>query len=82
MSNGELTNILVSTDVTRYLEFKRLLAATCSKGMGRRLQWRSAIRCWGGVAITVDGSFREKKGKKVLGMGWSLQRGRSGELWR
>lgn len=32
MSNGELTNILVSTDVTRYLEFKQIAGSYVQQG--------------------------------------------------
>jgi Rab GDP dissociation inhibitor len=34
MSNGELTNILVSTDVTRYLEFKQIAGSFVQQGRG------------------------------------------------
>lgn len=34
MSNGELTNILVSTDVTRYLEFKQVAGSYVQQGKG------------------------------------------------
>ncbi|KAL1622139.1 Rab GDP dissociation inhibitor alpha [Diplodia seriata] len=34
MSNGELTNILVSTDVTRYLEFKQVAGSFVQQGKG------------------------------------------------
>ncbi|KAK8213602.1 Rab GDP dissociation inhibitor alpha [Zalaria obscura] len=36
MSNGELTNILVSTDVTRYLEFKQIAGSYVQQGNGTR----------------------------------------------
>lgn len=34
MSNGELTNILVSTDVTRYIEFKQIAGSYVQQGNG------------------------------------------------
>jgi Rab GDP dissociation inhibitor len=34
MSSGELTNILVSTDVTRYLEFKQVAGSYVQQGAG------------------------------------------------
>lgn len=34
MSSGELTNILVSTDVTRYLEFKQVAGSYVQQGDG------------------------------------------------
>ena len=34
MSSGELTNILVSTDVTRYLEFKQVAGSYVQQGTG------------------------------------------------
>jgi len=36
MANGELTNILVSTDVTRYLEFKQIAGSYVQTGSGAR----------------------------------------------
>jgi len=36
MSSGELTNILVSTDVTRYLEFKQVAGSYVQQGAGTR----------------------------------------------
>ena len=34
MANGELTNILVSTDVTKYLEFKQIAGSYVQQGSG------------------------------------------------
>ena len=36
MSNGELVNILVSTDVTRYIEFKQIAGSYVQQGNGAR----------------------------------------------
>lgn len=36
MSNGELTNILVSTDVTRYLEFRQIAGSFVQVGSGAK----------------------------------------------
>lgn len=36
MSSGELTNILVSTDVTRYLEFKQVAGSYVQQGTGAK----------------------------------------------
>ncbi|RMZ92528.1 hypothetical protein DV736_g241, partial [Chaetothyriales sp. CBS 134916] len=36
MANGELTNILVSTDVTRYLEFRQIAGSFVQQGAGPR----------------------------------------------
>jgi len=36
MSSGELTNILVSTDVTRYLEFKQVAGSYVQQGAASR----------------------------------------------
>lgn len=36
MANGELTNILVSTDVTRYLEFRQIAGSYVQTGAGTR----------------------------------------------
>lgn len=38
MANGELTNILVSTDVTRYLEFRQIAGSYVQTGAGTRAQ--------------------------------------------
>ncbi|KAJ0388305.1 hypothetical protein COL922a_000568 [Colletotrichum nupharicola] len=38
MSSGELTNILVSTDVTRYLEFKQVAGSYVQQGQGAKAQ--------------------------------------------
>ena len=37
MANGELTNILVSTDVTRYLEFRQIAGSFVQQGNGPRV---------------------------------------------
>ena len=36
MSNGELTNILVSTDVTKYLEFRQIAGSYVQVGSGAK----------------------------------------------
>lgn len=36
MANGELTNILVSTDVTKYLEFKQIAGSYVQQGNGSK----------------------------------------------
>ncbi len=36
MSSGELTNILVSTDVTRYLEFRQVAGSYVQQGAGSK----------------------------------------------
>lgn len=36
MANGELTNILVSTDVTKYLEFRQVAGSFVQQGEGAR----------------------------------------------
>jgi GDP dissociation inhibitor len=36
MANGELTNILVSTDVTRYLEFRQIAGSYVQQGNGQK----------------------------------------------
>lgn len=36
MSNGELTNILVSTDVTKYLEFRQIAGSYVQQGSGSK----------------------------------------------
>ena len=36
MANGELTNILVSTDVTKYLEFKQIAGSYVQQSSGAK----------------------------------------------
>ena len=36
MANGELTNILVSTDVTKYLEFKQIAGSYVQQGQATK----------------------------------------------
>jgi Rab GDP dissociation inhibitor len=36
MANGELTNILVSTDVTKYLEFKQIAGSYVQQGQSTK----------------------------------------------
>ena len=52
MANGELTNILVSTDVTRYLEFKQIAGSYVQQGKGLR--------------SSLMGLFEKRRAKKFL----------------
>ena len=63
MSNGELTNILVSTDVTRYLDFKQIA--------GSYVQQRQSIAkvpSDAGEALRspLMGIFEKRRAKKFL----------------
>ncbi len=67
MSNGELTNILVSTDVTRYLEFKQIAGSYVQQGSGPRAtvakvpsDAREALRS------PLMGLFEKRRAKKFL----------------
>ncbi|MCJ1410964.1 Rab GDP dissociation inhibitor alpha [Ptychographa xylographoides] len=67
MSNGELTNILVSTDVTRYLEFRQIAGSYVQQGSGTRAtvakvpsDANEALRS------SLMGIFEKRRAKKFL----------------
>jgi Rab GDP dissociation inhibitor len=67
MSNGELTNILVSTDVTRYLEFKQIAGSYVQQGSGTRA---TVAKVPDGPAEALRsplmGIFEKRRAKKFL----------------
>lgn len=67
MSNGELTNILVSTDVTRYLEFKQIAGSYVQQGKdpGARV---AKVPSTAGEALSSSlmGMFEKRRAKKFL----------------
>ena len=67
MSNGELTNILVSTDVTRYLEFKQIAGSYVQQGNGSRA---TVAKVPDGPAEALRsplmGIFEKRRAKKFL----------------
>lgn len=67
MANGELTNILVSTDVTRYLEFKQIAGSYVQQGKGPKAtvakvpsDANEALRS------SLMGMFEKRRAKKFL----------------
>ncbi|KAF2424488.1 secretory pathway gdp dissociation inhibitor [Tothia fuscella] len=67
MSNGELTNILVSTDVTRYLEFKQIAGSYVQQGSGPKA---TVAKVPDGPAEALRsplmGIFEKRRAKKFL----------------
>lgn len=67
MANGELTNILVSTDVTRYLEFRSIAGSYVQQGNGAKAtvakvpsDSNEALRS------SLMGIFEKRRAKKFL----------------
>lgn len=67
MSNGELTNILVSTDVTRYLEFKQIAGSYVQTGAGARANV-AKVPSDAGEALRspLMGLFEKRRAKRFL----------------
>jgi Rab GDP dissociation inhibitor len=67
MSNGELTSILVSTDVTRYLEFKQIAGSYVQQGSGSRATV-AKVPSDAGEALRspLMGLFEKRRAKKFL----------------
>lgn len=67
MSNGELTNILVSTDVTRYLEFKQIAGSYVQQSNGPRATV-AKVPSDAGEALRspLMGLFEKRRAKKFL----------------
>lgn len=67
MSNGELTNILVSTDVTRYLEFKQVAGSYVQQGAGARATV-AKVPSDAGEALRspLMGLFEKRRAKRFL----------------
>lgn len=67
MSNGELTNILVSTDVTRYLEFKQIAGSYVQQGAAARATV-AKVPSDAGEALRspLMGLFEKRRAKKFL----------------
>lgn len=67
MANGELTNILVSTDVTKYLDFKQIAGSFVQQGNGPKAtvakvpsNSNEALRS------PLMGMFEKRRAKKFL----------------
>jgi len=67
MANGELTNILVSTDVTRYLEFRQIAGSYVQQGNGSRATV-AKVPSDSGEALrsSLMGLFEKRRAKKFL----------------
>ncbi|PGH17842.1 hypothetical protein AJ80_04665 [Polytolypa hystricis UAMH7299] len=67
MSNGELTNILVSTDVTRYLEFRQIAGSYVQQGSGLKATV-AKVPSDAGEALrsSLMGLFEKRRAKKFL----------------
>lgn len=67
MSNGELTNILVSTDVTKYLEFKQIAGSYVQQGSGPKATV-AKVPSDAGEALRspLMGLFEKRRAKKFL----------------
>lgn len=67
MANGELTNILVSTDVTRYLEFKQIAGSYVQQGKGSKAMVAKVPSDAGeAVRSSLMGMFEKRRAKKFL----------------
>jgi Rab GDP dissociation inhibitor len=67
MANGELTNILVSTDVTRYLEFRQIAGSYVQQGAGAKATV-AKVPSDAGEALRspLMGLFEKRRAKKFL----------------
>ncbi|KIV89863.1 hypothetical protein PV10_07231 [Exophiala mesophila] len=67
MANGELTNILVSTDVTRYLEFKQIAGSFVQQGSGARATVAKVpSTATEALSSPLMGLFEKRRAKKFL----------------
>ncbi|CAF9908431.1 MAG: hypothetical protein GOMPHAMPRED_006161 [Gomphillus americanus] len=67
MSNGELTNILVSTDVTRYLEFKQIAGSYVQQGKGSAARVAKVpSNASEALSSPLMGLFEKRRAKKFL----------------
>ena len=67
MANGELTNILVSTDVTRYLEFRQIAGSFVQQGAGARASIAKVPSTPAeALSSPLMGLFEKRRAKKFL----------------
>ncbi|KAL4807073.1 GDP dissociation inhibitor [Aspergillus unguis] len=67
MANGELTNILVSTDVTRYLEFKQIAGSYVQQGKGSKATVAKVPSdASEALRSSLMGMFEKRRAKKFL----------------
>lgn len=67
MANGELTSILVSTDVTKYLEFRQIAGSYVQQGRGPKATV-AKVPSDAGEALRspLMGLFEKRRAKKFL----------------
>lgn len=67
MSNGQLTNILVSTDVTRYLEFKQIAGSYVQQGKDSSAKVAKVpSNATEALSSPLMGLFEKRRAKKFL----------------
>lgn len=67
MSNGELTSILVSTDVTKYVEFKQIQGSYVQQGSGTKATVAKVPSSAGeALRSPLMGMFEKRRAKKFL----------------
>jgi Rab GDP dissociation inhibitor len=67
MANGELTNILASTDVTKYLEFRQIAGSYVQQGAGTKATV-AKVPSTAGEALQspLMGLWEKRRAKKFL----------------
>ena len=67
MANGELTNILVSTDVTRYLEFRQIAGSYVQQGAGSKARVAKVPSSASeALRSSLMGMFEKRRAQKFL----------------
>ena len=67
MSNGELTNILVSTDVTKYIGFRQIAGSYVQQGNGSRATVAKVpSNASEALSSPLMGLFEKRRAKKFL----------------
>ena len=67
MANGELTNILVSTDVTKYLDFKQIAGSYVQQGSGPKATVAKVPSdATEALKSPLMGMFEKRRAKKFL----------------
>lgn len=67
MAKGDLTNILVSTDVTRYLEFRQIAGSYVQQGHGRNATVAKVPSdATEALRSPLMGLFEKRRAKKFL----------------
>lgn len=67
MANGELTSILVSTDVTKYLEFRQIAGSYVQQGSGAKATVAKVpSSATEALSSPLMGMFEKRRAKKFL----------------